>query len=100
MRQTHGHRRSVGTWLSSCVLAMLLIAPTVSVAQDTAAEPAADAAPEQIEEVIVTATKRETSLREIPASVAAIGGAELEQRGAQGLEDIVRLVPGVNLTTP
>jgi outer membrane receptor protein involved in Fe transport len=52
---------------------------------------------QQLEEVVVTATKREKSLRSIPESITAISGAELEQRNAQGVDDIARLVPGVNV---
>lgn len=52
----------------------------------------------QIEEVVVTATKRDKALSEIPASIVALSGADLERRGAQGVEDIVKLVPGVNIT--
>lgn len=52
-----------------------------------------------IEEVIVTATKRSKPLREIPASISAFSGDDLEKRGVQGVDDIVKLVPGVNLTS-
>lgn len=52
----------------------------------------------QIEEVVVTATKRDKALSEIPASIVALSGEDLERRGAQGAEDIVKLVPGVNIT--
>ena len=55
-------------------------------------------APQQIEEIVVTATKREESLREIPASIAALKGEDLERNGARGVEDIARLVPGVNFS--
>src|SRR5579885_2323381 len=54
---------------------------------------------QHLAEVIVTATKRSVPLREIPASIASLDGDDLEKRGTQGLEDIVRLVPGVNLAT-
>ena len=53
-----------------------------------------------IEEVIVTATKRDMSLREIPQSITAMGGEDLEKLGIQSSEEIARLVPGVNMTTP
>ena len=53
----------------------------------------------QIEEVVVTATKRAENVRDIPASISALSGEELEQRGAQDTADIVKLVPGVNLTS-
>ena len=55
-------------------------------------------APQQIEEIVVTATKREESLREIPASIAALKGEDLERNGARGVEDIAKLVPGVNFS--
>ncbi|HKY93378.1 MAG TPA: TonB-dependent receptor [Nevskiaceae bacterium] len=68
-----------------------------------AAEPAAEASEPmemvgEIQEVIVTATKRAENVREIPASISNLSGAELEERGAQDTADIVKLVPGVNLT--
>jgi outer membrane receptor protein involved in Fe transport len=58
------------------------------------------AQPTSLSEVVVTATKRSKSVREIPASITSISGDELEQRNAQGVQDIVKLVPGVNFTTP
>ncbi|HSW14017.1 MAG TPA: TonB-dependent receptor [Solimonas sp.] len=64
--------------------------------------PALKEAPQhaQIEEIVVTATKREQSLREIPAAITALSGADLEKQGIQGVEDISRLVPGVTVNTP
>ncbi|MES2488360.1 MAG: TonB-dependent receptor [Pseudomonadota bacterium] len=53
----------------------------------------------QLEEIIVTATKREESLRDIPQSITALSGGELERSGAQGIEDIVKKVPGVNIAS-
>ena len=52
-----------------------------------------------IEEVIVTATKRSENLREIAGSISAFSGEDLEARGAQNTEDIIKLVPGANLTS-
>lgn len=49
----------------------------------------------QIEEIVVTATKREASLREIPVSIAVLTGENLEKSGAQGVEDFLKQVPGV-----
>ena len=54
----------------------------------------------QLDEIVVTATKRATSVRKIPASVTALTGRELEQQGIQGIQQIIALVPGVNLTDP
>jgi outer membrane receptor protein involved in Fe transport len=78
---------------------------TAAVADNPATPPApaaASAAPTdgQLQEVVVTATKRAEGARTIPGSVAAITGGELEKRGAQDIADIAKLVPGVNLTQP
>lgn len=42
-----------------------------------------------LEEVIVTATKRDQLLRDIPASIAHMSGDELEQRAIQNAQDMV-----------
>jgi iron complex outermembrane recepter protein len=70
--------------------------PPATVAAEPSS-PAAQVQPNQLAEVVVTATKREKSLRSIPESISSISGAELEQRNAQGVDDIARLVPGVNV---
>ncbi|MGH8529933.1 MAG: TonB-dependent receptor plug domain-containing protein, partial [Nevskiales bacterium] len=48
-----------------------------------------------LEEIVVTATKREQSSREIPATVNVLSGEELEAIGARELEDYLKLVPGI-----
>ncbi|AXQ29390.1 TonB-dependent receptor [Solimonas sp. K1W22B-7] len=77
------------------------VLPTIPVAQQPEPLPETKpAAPRsaQIEEIVVTATKREQSIREIPASISALTGADLERSGAQGVEDMARMVPGVNFS--
>ncbi len=54
--------------------------------------------PAQLEEIVVTATKRAEPLREIPATINVLSGEELERAGIQNIEQIVTMVPGVNLT--
>jgi iron complex outermembrane recepter protein len=55
-----------------------------------------------LEEIIVTATKRPESVREISGSVSALTGAELSRLGAQSMEDYLTRTPGVvfNGSTP
>lgn len=50
-----------------------------------------------LEEVIVTATKREQSLRDIPTSIDAFSGEELDRLGATELADIIKLTPGATI---
>ncbi|MGH8530030.1 MAG: amidohydrolase family protein [Nevskiales bacterium] len=67
---------------------------------ETGAQTTAKARPPSsslIEEIIVTAGKREQNLREIPGSVAALSGDDLEGIKATGLGDYIKRVPGVVL---
>lgn len=60
-------------------------------------EPAPQAeSPNRIDEVMVTATKREKSARDIPASINAYSGDDLDRRGATNLEEMVKLQPGTS----
>ena len=53
----------------------------------------------QLEEIIVTATKRELSVQDIPASVQAIGQEALANMGAATQEDFARFMPGINVVS-
>jgi iron complex outermembrane receptor protein len=76
--------------------------PTIPVAGTEEAAPELKRAsadqPAQLEEVIVTATKRKESLRDIPASITAFDGNKLEEEGKQGLRDYLQQTPGVTMT--
>lgn len=50
-----------------------------------------------IEEIIVTARRREESLRDVPGTVTALTQATLERAGVQRAEDFIKLVPGVTM---
>ncbi len=56
---------------------------------------AANTADAQIEEITVTANKRDQRLQDVPASISAETGGALEHRGATQLEDIVQTTPGL-----
>lgn len=49
-----------------------------------------------VEEVVVTATKRQESVRDVPMSIAVITNHDIERRGLIGMEDYLRSIPGVN----
>nr|WP_301334206.1 TonB-dependent receptor [Solimonas sp. SE-A11] len=54
--------------------------------------------PTQLEEIVVTATKRAAPVRDIPATINVLSGEQLEREGIQSVDQIVMQVPGVNLT--
>ena len=51
----------------------------------------------EVEEVVVTAQKREERLIDVPLSITAVSGYEIERRGASGLQDLQFSVPGLSL---
>ena len=52
-----------------------------------------------IEEIVVTAHRREENLLEIAESVSVISGADISRQNIKGLEDVGFLVPNLNLST-
>ena len=52
---------------------------------------------ESIEEIVVTATKRDTALSDVPFSINARTAEDLRRSGAQSMEDIARGVAGLNI---
>lgn len=63
----------------------------------------AEAAPEAgtgaIEEVVVTAEKRESTVQKTPISITAISGADLQSAGVSNLLSVAQQVPGVSFKT-
>ncbi len=51
-----------------------------------------------LEEIIVTASKRETSLGRVPISVAAFTAESMDRRGIRNIEDIALITPGVKFS--
>ena len=49
-------------------------------------------------EIVVTATKREQNLRDIPASISALGSGTLQQRVVLNLVDLNATVPGLQIS--
>ena len=52
---------------------------------------------EGLEEIIVTATRREQNLQEVPVSIVAITGENLELQGLDSLEDVGNNIPNINI---
>jgi outer membrane receptor protein involved in Fe transport len=49
-----------------------------------------------LEEVIVTATRRDASIQEVPYNISAITGNDIEGNGINGAADLFRIASGVN----
>jgi len=59
----------------------------------TTEEPAATGS--ALEEIVVTATRREESISRVPISITAINQDAIDQKGIKDFSDIVRFTPGV-----
>ncbi|NJD30318.1 MAG: TonB-dependent receptor [Gammaproteobacteria bacterium] len=73
-----------------------------AVAAALAAVPAARAQqaganPEGLEEIVVTAQKREQNLQEVPIAVSVVNGSLLDAVGGFNTESLKRLVPALNI---
>jgi iron complex outermembrane recepter protein len=71
---------------------------TLAVANDAATtEPAA--AGSALEEIVVTATRREENISKVPISVTAMSQDDLDQKGIRDFTEMVRFTPGVSIDT-
>ncbi len=52
-----------------------------------------------LEEVVVTATRRNDTVHNIPLSIAAVSNETLEAQGIKSAQDIARIVPSLRITT-
>lgn len=72
--------------------------PTHDAAREDA--PSAERTPRSrlVEEIVVTAQKREENLQDVPISIQAFSGAKLDAMGISDQTDLQRVTPGLNIT--
>ncbi len=75
--------------MNKSVAISLLVAAVVSI--NAAAAPA-------IEEIVVTAQKRETALQDTPISISALGEEQIERDNIQDFRDVAQQVPSMTFT--
>ena len=83
--------------LTSSAFFMAFAAPAM--AQDASPAPAADSSAENgsgIEDIIVTARRREESLQSAPITVTAFSGDQLEEKGITDFSRLAQATPGIN----
>ncbi len=90
--------------LQIAMRSVLLIAccgPAAAFAADAADSAAADSSADvgALQEVVVTATRREQSLSKVPISITALSADDMEARGIKDIGDIARFTPGINVDT-
>jgi iron complex outermembrane receptor protein len=83
-----GSMRSPSISIQSCIVVASLLAGVPANAQQTTEGPT-------LQEVLVTAQKREENAKDVPVTVVALSGAQLEAQGLTDLSDYAKFVPGL-----
>ncbi len=79
--------------------ALLAAMPQMAIAQDASASDTSDTSAERgIAEIVVTAQKREQQLSDVPVSITAASGEQLEKAGVNDVSDLPKLVAGLTYT--
>jgi outer membrane receptor protein involved in Fe transport len=90
-------KNGAGQWLYSGMGAglviVLLCVPLPSRADD------ASAADAQLQEVVVTAEKRNSTVQSIPMSISAVTGDELQAQGISSVAGVAAEIPGISMRT-
>jgi iron complex outermembrane recepter protein len=98
MNRRYDTRAALCRGAAGAVLITLLAASGPSRAQEQ--QPAAETgATGGLQEVVVTATRREESLSKVPISVMALTEEALDSRGIKDFSEIARFTPGVSFDT-
>jgi iron complex outermembrane recepter protein len=84
--------------LLSAICWMQFAATPHARAADAAAAADPDSSP-VLDEVVVTAQRREQRLQDVPIAVSSVSGGFLDRIGAEQLQDYFAFVPGVNLAS-
>jgi iron complex outermembrane recepter protein len=74
-------------------------APETSSSVDQPSNPASEKKHDQLEEVVITASKRSTTVQDTPMSVTAISGEDILNRGITEFDTLAASTPGVSLHT-
>jgi iron complex outermembrane recepter protein len=92
------------------LVCLALVGTTPAFAQETQEEkvapeaqaptaPAPAIAPRSIEEIVVTARKKEESIQDVPISITALDGDFLQEAGVDDFHELAEFAPNVRFTT-
>lgn len=81
--------------LARSALSVIAVAGTSAPAVAQSVSPADDSAAEDVGEIVVTAEKRSSTVRDIPMAISAYAPATLQQKQITSIEDIQRISPSM-----
>src|SRR5436190_13220187 len=98
--------RSFHMYLSASIIALgstsAFAQEATAPAEQQAAAPVpatADTKSESDQEIVVTARKREETLKDVPIAATAISGDLIEKRGLTSVKDVAQLTPSLNINS-
>ena len=97
-----GVRRMNTVTRGSWVLAIWAAATAGAAAADQAASGTADSGPARsdvLQEIVVTAEKRASTVQDTPISMTALSGDLMRAQGIASLSDVIQAVPGISVRT-
>src|SRR5581483_474214 len=89
-------RERIRQTLAGCALTAALLAPGAALAADAEGEDA-NAQPQALQEVVVTANRREESASKVPISLTALTQDTMDIKGIKDIGDVARYTPGVKI---
>jgi iron complex outermembrane recepter protein len=86
-----------GPYRSSHWKHLAMVLPVLGFARALAEEPVSHTDASVLEEIVVTAEKRASTVQETPLSMTAISGGALQEQGVSALEGVIQEVPGISI---
>lgn len=78
---------------------ILAVATAQAFAQSSPQESTPGASPEAIQTIVITARRINERMIDVPLSIQALTGRELEERGINNVEELSRITPGLNYSS-
>jgi iron complex outermembrane receptor protein len=103
-REESTRKKGLSGWIALAFLAGAAYGPVYAADASTAGASSAEipnsgtsksAGSDQLEEILVTATKHEESLSKVPISIVAMSQQAMQDSGVKSIENIAALVPGL-----
>jgi iron complex outermembrane receptor protein len=99
-QSTRAHRTRAAILSATALAGALAASPALAqTAAPQSAPPQAEAQGAQVEEIIVTAQRREESLQRVPVAVTAIGGQQLEALRVNSVRNLAGLAPSLQINS-
>jgi iron complex outermembrane receptor protein len=99
MRSNKSYRWTAGSVASLSLIVLLGGTAGADTPSSAAGGTSGDTA-SQLEEVTVTATRREESIQKVPISINALSEADMAEAGIKSIADLAAVTPGLQFSTP